>query len=87
MAELAISEANLAMTTPLPDGLMTPHIVATFPVAREVAFDAAGVSYAVAELTVVVVAASVYSLLYARIVGEAGPLILHLLPVVVAAEV
>jgi hypothetical protein len=42
MAELAISEANLAMTAPFSEGLMKPHIVAMFPAVKDVALLAAG---------------------------------------------
>ena len=62
IAEDEISLANLAVTEPLDEGVIIPQIVATLPVAKELALLAAGMSYAPAELTVVVVAVRVYSL-------------------------
>ena len=48
MALDRISEANRAMTVPLPLGRMHPMMNATFPAVRDDALDAAGMSYAAA---------------------------------------
>jgi hypothetical protein len=59
MADDETSDAKRAITVPFADGLMTPSMMAMLPAVREVAFAAAGMSYAVAELTVSEVAVSV----------------------------
>ena len=87
MADPDISLANLAITVPSWDGCIMPHMVATLPAVKDVALQAAGISYAVIEFTVVAVAVKVYSLLIFNIVGAAGPLIDQREPVVVAADV
>lgn len=44
IAEPEISDANLAITVPFADGVIKPQIVAIFPVVKDVALDAAGIS-------------------------------------------
>ena len=88
IAELAISDAKRAITVPFADGIINPSMVAMLlPVDADEALQAVGRSAKDSpSFTVLAVAVKEYSDLYRNSVN-AGVLMLHREPVVVAADV